>query len=42
MLSHASRFKRKRGVIKNFDYLGEFEEYFQKILAVLRFVFISE
>jgi hypothetical protein len=29
-LSHASRFWQKRGVIENFEYLGEFEEYFQK------------
>jgi hypothetical protein len=27
-LSHASRFRRKRRVIENFEYLGEFEEYF--------------
>jgi hypothetical protein len=26
-LSHASRFRRKRGVIENFEYLDEFEEY---------------
>jgi hypothetical protein len=24
MLSHASRFRRKRQVIENFEYLGEF------------------
>ncbi len=30
MLSHASRFCRKRGVIENFEYLGEFKEYFRK------------
>jgi hypothetical protein len=29
-LSHASRFWRKRGVIENFEYLDEFEEYFRK------------
>ncbi len=29
-LSHASHFQRKRGVIENFRYLGEFVEYFQK------------
>jgi hypothetical protein len=29
-LNHASHFRRKRGVIENFEYLGEFEEYFQK------------
>ncbi len=29
-LSHASRFWRKRGVIENFEYLGEFKEYFWK------------
>jgi hypothetical protein len=29
-LSHASRFWRKRGVIENFEYLGEFVEYFRK------------
>ncbi len=29
-LSHASRFRRKRGVIENFEYLGEFKEYFRK------------
>jgi hypothetical protein len=29
-LSHASRFQRKWRVIKNFEYLGEFEEYFRK------------
>jgi hypothetical protein len=29
-LSHASRFRRKRGVIENFEYLGEFEDYFRK------------
>ncbi len=29
-LSHAPRFRRKRGVIENFEYLGEFTEYFQK------------
>jgi hypothetical protein len=27
-LSHASRFRRKRRVIENFEYLREFEEYF--------------
>jgi hypothetical protein len=27
-LSHASGFWRKWGVIENFGYLGEFEEYF--------------
>ncbi len=41
-LSHASRFQRKRGVIENFEYLGEFEEYFWKWLEVLRFVSISD
>jgi hypothetical protein len=30
MLSHASRFRRKRRVIENVEYPGEFEEYFQK------------
>jgi hypothetical protein len=30
MLSYASRFRRKRRVIENLEYLGEFEEYFQK------------
>ncbi len=30
MLSHASRFWRKWGVIKNFEYLDEFEEYVWK------------
>jgi hypothetical protein len=30
MLSLASRFRRKQGVIENFDYLGEFKEYFRK------------
>ncbi len=30
MLSHASRFRRKRGVIENFENLGEFKEYFRK------------
>ncbi len=29
-LSYALRFRRKRGVIENFEYLGEFEEDFQK------------
>ncbi len=29
-LSHAWRFRRKRGVIGNFEYLGEFEDYFWK------------
>jgi hypothetical protein len=29
-LSHASRFRQKRGVIENFEYLGEFVEYFRK------------
>jgi hypothetical protein len=29
-LSHASRFRRKRRVIENFEYLCEFEEYFRK------------
>jgi hypothetical protein len=29
-LSHASRFRRIRGTIGNFEYLGEFKEYFQK------------
>jgi hypothetical protein len=29
-LGHASRFQRKRGVIENFEYLGEFLEYFRK------------
>ncbi len=28
-LNHASRFWRKRGVIENFEYLGEFKEYFR-------------
>ncbi len=27
-LSHALRVRRKRGVIENFEYMGEFEEYF--------------
>jgi hypothetical protein len=30
MLSLASRFRQKWGVIENFEYLGEFEDYFQK------------
>jgi hypothetical protein len=30
MLSYASRFRRNRGVIENFEYLGEFEEVFRK------------
>ncbi len=30
MLIHASRFWQKRGVIENFEYLDEFEEYIQK------------
>jgi hypothetical protein len=30
MLSHASRFWRKRGVIENIKCLGKFKEYFQK------------
>jgi hypothetical protein len=29
-LSHALRFHRKQRVIENFEYLGEFEEYFRK------------
>jgi hypothetical protein len=29
-LSPASRFRQKQGVIENFEYLGEFEEYFRK------------
>jgi hypothetical protein len=29
-LSHASRFRRQRGVIENFEQLGEFKEYFRK------------
>ncbi len=29
-LSHASCFRQKQRVIKNFEYLGEFEEYFWK------------
>ncbi len=29
-LSHALRFRQKRRVIENFEYLGEFEEYFRK------------
>ncbi len=29
-LSYASRFRRNRGVIENFEYLGEIEEDFQK------------
>jgi hypothetical protein len=29
-LSYASRFRRNQGVIENFEYLGEFEEDFQK------------
>jgi hypothetical protein len=29
-LSHASRFRQKWGVIKNFEYLGKFVEYFRK------------
>jgi hypothetical protein len=32
-LSHASRFRRKRGVIENFEYLGEFKEYFRKSIS---------
>ncbi len=31
MRSHASRFRRKRRVIENFEYLGEFEEYFENV-----------
>ncbi len=30
MLSYASRFRRNRGVIENFEYLDEFEEDFRK------------
>ncbi len=30
MLSHASRFRWKGGVIENFEYLGKFKEYFRK------------
>ena len=29
-ITHDSRFRRKQGVIENFEYLGEFEEYFRK------------
>jgi hypothetical protein len=42
MLSHASLFRRKWGVIKNFKYLCEFLRIFSKMLAVLRFESISE
>ncbi len=35
MLSLASRFRRKRGVIENFEYLGEFEEYFRNVGCTL-------
>jgi hypothetical protein len=41
-LSYASRFRRKRGVIENLEYLGEFEKDFRKMLAVLRFVSIND
>ncbi len=27
MLNYATRFRRKRGVIENFEYMGKFEEY---------------
>jgi hypothetical protein len=30
-LSHASRFRRKRRVIENFEYLCEFEENFRNV-----------
>ncbi len=29
-LSHPSRFRQERGVIENFEYLGEFKDYFRK------------
>ncbi len=29
-LSHPLRFRRKRGVIENFEYLGELKDYFRK------------
>jgi hypothetical protein len=41
-LNHALRFRRKQRVVKNFEYMCEFEEYFAKMLAGLRFVSISD
>jgi hypothetical protein len=43
MLSHASRFRRKRRVIENLDYLGEFEEYFRKCwLYCVLYILVTE
>jgi hypothetical protein len=43
MLSHASRFRRKRRVIENFEYLGEFEEYFRKCrLCCVLYLLVTE
>jgi hypothetical protein len=39
--SHASRFRQKRRVIENFEYLGEYR-IFLKMLAVLRFASVSD
>jgi hypothetical protein len=41
-LSYTSRFRRNRGVIENFEYLGEFEENFRKFFIVLCFVSNSD
>jgi hypothetical protein len=43
MLSYATRFRRKWERIENFEYLGEFEENFQKcLLYILCFVSIHD
>jgi hypothetical protein len=42
-LSHASRFRRKWRLIENFEYLGEFEEYFRKCwLSCVLYLLVTE
>ncbi len=43
MLSHASRFRQKRRVIENFEYLCEFKEYFWKCwLSCVLYLLVTE
>jgi hypothetical protein len=42
-LNHASRFRQKQGVIENFEYLGEFEEFFRKCwLSCVLYLLVTE
>ncbi len=42
-LSHASHFRQKQGVIENFEYLGEFEEFFRKCwLSCVLYLLVTE